>query len=132
MATWETVVALPRFRRFDVQARYSLAISLASILPLAVAAYASFSRYDHGLRVIQFSKAGMFRPGFLACVALAGLLAVTGIVLGFNSAGQRRNDQERKSWAGFFIGMASCCLTIIVFAAFWFLKLPVVVGGPPG
>jgi len=121
-------LAIPRFRRFDVQARYSLIVSLAAIVPLTAAAYAGFSRYDHQLRAISFGKTGMFRPAFLVCIALACLLAATGAALGFNSAGQRRNDQQNKSWTGFFIGMAALSLSIIVLAAFWFLKLPVETG----
>jgi hypothetical protein len=118
-------VGLPSFRRFDVQARYSLPISLLSMVPLALAAYAAFSRYNHQLRAIQYGNTSLFRPAFLACIAAAFLLAAIGAALGFNSAGQRRNQFQSRSWAGFFIGVAGLSLSIIVLAAFWFLRLPV-------
>jgi hypothetical protein len=118
-------VGWPSFRRFDVQARYSLPISLVSALPLALAVFAAAARYDHELRAIQFGSASLFRPAFLACVALAFLFAAVGAALGFNSAGQRRNHLQSRSWAGFFFGMAICSLSIVTLAAFWLLKLPV-------
>jgi hypothetical protein len=123
-------VGLPSFRRFDVQARYSLLISLASIVPLALAAYAAAARYDHQLRAIEFGTKSFFRPAFLACVALSLGLAAIGAALGFNSAGQRRNHLQSWSWMGFFVGMAALSSSVIVLAAFWLLKLPVEVGSP--
>lgn len=125
-------MALPRFRRYDVQARYSLIISVASIVPLAAATYATCQRYDPQLRAIQYANSGVFRPAFLACIAGACLLAVIGAALGFNSAGQRRNTEQRKSWTGFFIGTAALSLSIILFAAYAFLKLPIDVGSTTG
>jgi len=105
---------------------------LASVAPLVAATYAILSRYNPDLRAIQFGKAGMFRPAFLACIALACLLAAVGAGLGINSAGQRRNTEQGKSWTGFFIGVAALSLSIIVFAAFAFLRLPVEIGSTVG
>lgn len=121
-------MGIPRFRRFDVQARYSVIASVGSIVPLAAATFAILSRYNPELQAIQFGKTSMFKPAFLACIALACLLAVAGAGLGINSAGQRRNTEQRKSWIGFFIGAAALSLSIIVFAAFAFLRLSVEIG----
>ena len=125
-------MGLPRFRRYDVQARYSLIASLASVMPLAAAAFAILKRYDPDLQAIQFGKTSMFKPAFLVCIALACLLAVVGAALGLNSAGQRRNNEQRKSWTGFFVGAAALSLSIIVFAAYTFLKLPIETVSPVG
>ncbi len=125
-------MALPRFRRFDVQARYSLIISAASIVPLALAAIAGVMRYDPELRAIRFAKSGAFKPAFLICIALACLLAAIGAAMGFNSAGQRRNTLQRQSWTGFFLGMVALSLSIVVFAGYYFLRLPVEVVAATG
>ena len=122
----------PRFRKYDVQARYSLIISLASIVPLAAAGYSSLTRYDPALRAIQYGDTGFFKPAFLACIGTACLLAAIGASLGLNSAGQRRNTAQRKSWIGFFIGAAVLSASIVVFAAYAFLKLPIQVGSAAG
>ena len=112
-------------RRFDVQARYALWASLAAILPLIVSALASFSRYDSQLHAIKFGSAGFFKPAFFVCLLVTGLLSVMGIALGFNSAGQRRNSEQKKSWLGFFIGTGVLSLAIILFFAYWTLRLQI-------
>ena len=48
-----------------------------------------------------------------------------GIILGVSSAGQRRNEHQKRSWAGFFLGAFVLSLTIITFVGFWQLKLQV-------
>ena len=111
-------MALPSLRKFDVQAKCSFYMSLAAILPLAAAAMASISRYSHQLRAIQYGEAGMFKVGFMFCIGTACALGVVGIVLGFNSAGQRRNKESTKSWMGFFIGTAVLSLAVVLFYAF--------------
>lgn len=121
-------MALPSLRRFDVQARFALYASAASVVPWLAAALGSLSRYDNQLRAIQFGETGMFRAAFLACIGLAGALSCTGILLGFSSAGQRRNKEQGKSWAGFFVGTVVLSLTLILFFAFRILKFEIVVG----
>ena len=81
-------MGLRNLRRYDVQARYSLIISLAAALPLAAAAYGSWSKYDPDLRAIQYGSTGLFKAGFLACIAASAGLSLGGLGLGFSSAGQ--------------------------------------------
>lgn len=118
-------MALPSLRRFDVQARFSLYASAAGALPLVAALIASLSRYNHQLRAIQFGETGKFKLAFLVCIAAAAGLSALGIIFGFSSAGQRRNKEQRKSWAGFFIGAGVLSATFILFAAFRMLKFEV-------
>lgn len=121
-------MAFPSLRRYDVQARFAFYTSLAAVLPFLAALAASFKRYDHQLRAIQFGEGGVFRAAFLVCIALASSLSVLGIVLGFSSAGQRRNKEQGKSWAGFFIGTAVLSVTIVLFFAFRMLKFEIITG----
>lgn len=121
-------MGLPSFRRYDVQARYSLMISLTGVLPLAAAAYVSWTKYDPNLQAIQYGSQGLFKVGFLVCIAAAAALSLGGLGLGFSSAGQRRNNAQAASWLGFFLGSAVLSLSIIVFAAFASLGLEITVG----
>ena len=118
-------MARPSLRRYDVQAKYSVIVSIAAVLPLLAAVFATLSRYQPQLRAIQYGQAGWFKLGFLMCIAAAIFLSVAGAGLGFNSAGQRRNHDQRKSWTGFFIGTGVLSITIIVLSAFWALKLEI-------
>lgn len=121
-------MALPNLRRFDVQARYSLNLSLAALLPLGIAIYACLRNFAFEVREIQYGENSMFLLAFLACIGTAGTLAALGAILGFNSAEQRRNEANKKSWLGFFIGTAVVSLTIIVFAGFYILRLQIPAG----
>ncbi len=121
-------MGLPSFRRYDVQAKYSLMISLTGVIPLAAAAYVSWTKYDPSLRAIQYGSTGLFKVGFLVCIAASAALSLGGLGLGFSSAGQRRNNAQAASWLGFFLGSAVLSLSIIVFAAFASLGLEITVG----
>ncbi len=111
-------MALPNLRKYEDQARFGLMASAAAVVPLLCGAVFSFGKYNHDLRAISYGELGNFKPALLACVGLAGLLSVIGLVLGFNSAGQRRNKNSGQSWTGFFLGVGVLSLAIVLFAAF--------------
>ncbi len=110
-------------RRFDTQARYGLIASFASILPLLCAIFFSFNRYNANLQAIEYGKEGKFKIVFILLILVSVGLSVTGLGLGFNSAGQRRNDEQKKSWMAFFIGAAGLSAAIIILFAFKTLGL---------
>ena len=72
-------MGLSSLRRYDVQAKYSLMVSLTAIVPLAAAAYVSWTKYDPNLRAIQYGSTGLFKVGFLVCVATAAALSLGGL-----------------------------------------------------
>jgi hypothetical protein len=99
--------------------------SLAALLPLATGVFGAVRNLDPSIMKISYSAHGVFMYALLACVALAAALSVTGIALGVNSAGQRRNEKQRQSWLGFFLGAAGLSATIVLLAAFMILRLPI-------
>ena len=114
-------------RRFDVQAKWSLWFSLASVVT-CLGTFALLARnWDGHLSLIKYSADGLYRPVYLACTGLTMLLSVFGLALGFNSAGQRRNDRQKLSWTGFFVGTVVLALAIVFLAAFRYLKQPIAV-----
>lgn len=115
-------MGFPQLRRFDVQAKYSLILSLISILPLLGAAALALRNYDHELGQIVYGATGLFLPLFLACVALSGATGATGFMLGLSSAGQRRNEKPAWSWIGFIVGGTAVTFDIVLLIAYWMLK----------
>jgi hypothetical protein len=95
--------------------------SVASILPLIAVVVVLILRYQPSLGLIVFGNP-LYQPGVMGTVAVAMLLSAVGAALGINSAGQRRNEYQKRSWAGFFLGVLVLSLAIITFAAFWMLK----------
>ena len=116
-------MGLGRLRRYDVKASYACVLSLVSIVPLIAAVTVALLRYDHDLGQIIYGSKGFFLPAFGACVLLSVMPGAIGFVLGWSSAGQRRNDKPTRSWVGFFVGGAVLTFSLILLIAFLMLHL---------
>ncbi|MEK6677662.1 MAG: hypothetical protein AABZ47_18665 [Planctomycetota bacterium] len=114
---------LTNLRRYDVQATYACGLAFFSALPCLAAAILTVQRYHHDLGQIVYGSKGMFLPGLLGCLLASMLLSGIGLLLGLNSAGQRRNDKPKRSWLGFFLGGSILSLNIILLLAFYMLRL---------
>lgn len=114
---------IDKLRRFDVQARVAVVLAVVAAIPAAGALYLEVSRYDRLLGQIVYGSQGRFVPALLGCIAISSALAAAAFLLGLSSAGQRRNDHQRSSWAGFFLGGSVLTVNVILFAAFWMLRL---------
>ena len=112
-----------RFRRFDVQAAYACVLSLVSVVPFCGAAALVLRNWRWDLRQIIYSPEGIYAPVLLACLLLSMLLAALGFLLGWSSAGQRRNEHPARSWIGFFFGGTILTLDMILLIAFFTLRL---------
>lgn len=111
-------------RRFDTQARASWLISLAAVAGVILLALLAWRNLDTEMREIRYSPETLYRPLYLGVCAVTMLLGVTASVLGLNSAGQRRNELQTRSWLGFFVGAAALSLAIILFWTFFQLQQP--------
>jgi amino acid transporter len=119
----EQIVARGSLRRYDTQAKWSLWISLLSVVTLIMLAGLEARNLNSQLKVIAFGKHSPYQWVVLGTVAVTMLLSTVGLLLGVNSAGQRRNELQRRSWAGFFIGTGALSLSFILFVAFWKMKM---------
>ncbi len=116
---------LSHLRRFDVQAQYAAILSIASAIPGLFGLYLVFDRYNAQLRQIIYGAEGRFVVVLGACMVASALLAAVAFALGWNSAGQRRNDRQRRSWFGFFLGGAVLTMDAILMLAFMMLRLKI-------
>ncbi len=114
---------LKQLRLFDVQAKVALLAAVASVVPLLGAVGLVWSRYNHVLGQIVYGAQGRFLPALMACIAMALALGGLGLILGWNSAGQRRNDRQAYSWVGFFLGGTVSTGAFIIALAFFMLRL---------
>ena len=116
-------MALGNLRRYDVQARYAFASALASIVPAIAALWMGWRRFDADLGRIIYGSQGRFMLAFVGCVVLSMAPAALGLVMGWSSAGQRRNDLSRRSWIAFFVGGSVLTLNVVLLIAFFMLRL---------
>ena len=111
-------VAKFSLRRYDVQARFSMILSLVSVVTLVGMVAVIMRRLDTEAWLIHYGKPTQMALYGSALVTLA--LAVSGFGFGLNSVGQRRNDKPQLSWIGFFVGAGVLCLALILLAFFRF------------
>ena len=109
-------------RRFDVQANYAVVLACVSVLPFLGALSLAWRNYRHDLGQIVYGAQGYFVVVFLGCVLLSVLPSGVGFLLGWSSAGQRRNDKPARSWLGFFIGGSVLTFNLILLIAFYMLR----------
>lgn len=110
-------------RRYDVQARYAVALAIIAIVPLLGGVVMLLRNYERELGHVVYGSGGRFVPLFLACLALSGLPGGLAFILGWSSAGQRRNDKPNYSWIGLFVGGSVATGSVILLIAFWMLRL---------
>ncbi len=106
-------------RRYEDQARVSLVAALASAVTFVGLLVLVVRRFS--LQELAVFYGQPTRIAILVATAVTALLAVIGFGLGINSVGQRRNEKQGLSWAGFFVAAAVLVLTICVFT-FFFLR----------
>lgn len=93
-----------------------------SVLPFLGAALLVTLRYEADIGRIVYGDKGLLVPLLLGCLAASILLGGLGFVLGFNSAGQRRNERSTQSWIAFFLGASICTMDLIMLLAFVMLR----------
>ncbi|MCP4592007.1 MAG: hypothetical protein GY842_14830 [bacterium] len=116
-------MASKSIRRYDVQAKVSLIISLLGCVGFAGLIAIMIRQYRFDERLFIYARDGMVQPVFLLGTAITALLGAIGAAIGFSSAGQRRNPMQRRSWVAFFVGTAVVAGAIISLALFWSLSL---------
>lgn len=108
-------------RRYDVQARVSFALVWVAVLPTLVAMWLVWRNYHADIREIVY-RSKSYALALMACIGFGGLIAGIACVLGYNSAGEARNDQSKRSWFAFFLGGGLVTLNIIIFLGFAMLR----------
>lgn len=103
-------------RRYDTQARVSVALSIASCVTLVATAFFTLRYLDWSEYTVYYGP--VRRLLILGAGAATLALSLAALGLGLNSAGQRRNDKPKLSWLGFFIGAGVFSLAIILLFLF--------------
>ncbi len=116
-------MGLSQLRRYDVQARYAFTLAIISVVPFGSAGFMVFRNYQRELGQIVYGEGGSFLPAFAGLVLCSMIPSVLGMLLGWSSAGQRRNDKPARSWTGFFLGGFVLTFDVILLIAFWMLRL---------
>jgi hypothetical protein len=103
-------------RRYDHQAVASIILSGLSIVTMFGLVFLLFRNLNPQEKMIYYAQT--YKLAFLGGTAVTLMLSVAAFGLGLNSVGQRRNDKQRMSWIGFFIGAAVFSLTLVIFFIF--------------
>jgi len=116
-------MGLDRLRRYDIQAGYACWLAVASIAPFLASLWQIYGRYHPLLGRIIYGSKGSFVLAFIGSTAATFGLSGLAFLLGWNSAGQRRNDHSGQSWLGFFLGGTILTFDLVLIVAFYLLRL---------
>jgi hypothetical protein len=105
-----------------------MVLAIVSTLPFLVAAALAVRNYDAKLMQITYGQGGKFVPILITALLLSMAPSFVGFVLGWSSAGRRRNEQPTFSWIGFFVGGFIFTLNFILLIAFWKLRMAIPLG----
>jgi CDP-diglyceride synthetase len=111
-------VAKFSLRRFEDQALASAVLAAGAVLPLLAFLLLMLQNLNKEFIVVYGPNR---RMAILAAAAATLLMSAGAFGFGLNSAGQRRNDRQRLSWAG-FIGGAFVLAITIVGLVFFFMQ----------
>jgi multisubunit Na+/H+ antiporter MnhB subunit len=120
-------MALPNFRLFETQARWSFMLSMVALVGVSVLSYLVFRGFDWQHYFIPYNPGSM---GTLAKMretmifAGGGFVVVVGLLasgMGYSSLGEKRNKLQRASWGGLLLG--SLCSSLACIDLFAWIKL---------
>jgi hypothetical protein len=97
---------------YEMQAKLSVALAIIGGLSTLFGVFCILSRFDYQTFLFTYNPQGKRFLAIGAGLALGLLMGAIGFLVGFNSAGQRLNKQNRLSWTGFFLSAAVIALTI--------------------
>lgn len=118
---------LDSLRKYEVQATYAARLAIVSAIPLVIGLWLTSRNYRSELgQILYGSKKYLLMHHASLLVALG--VSFLALVLGWNSAGQRRNDRQGQSWTGFFVGGTVFTASLILMIAFYMLRLEQRVG----
>jgi hypothetical protein len=117
-------VAKAKLDSYENQALLSVALCVVGAISAAALAFFVLGAYEPDLGV-RFQAGGRRWYAIIAASALALASSAIGLVVGFNSAGQKSNKLNERSWAGFFLNAGVFTAALCVFVFFWLMKLPV-------
>lgn len=100
-------------RRYENQALASLVLGIVSCVTLITQAFLVFRHINISEWTVLYGNVNR-RYMVLCTTAVTLLLGFSALGLGFNSAGQRRNERPRTSWVGFFLGVGVVCLAAVI------------------
>lgn len=110
---------------YEMQAKLSVALAIIGGLSALFAAFCILSRLDYQTFLFTYNPQGKRYLAVMGGLVLGILTGGIGFLVGFNSAGQRLNKQNRLSWTGFFLSAAVITLTISCGILLWGTRNPV-------
>lgn len=107
---------------YESQAQLSVllaAVGGAATLAVLIMIFQVFRWDDLWIPMLQGSRRYY---AILGATGLALIASGIGFLVGFNSAGQKRNTKSSLAWMGFFLNSAVIALAACTFVFFWFFR----------
>ncbi len=107
---------------YETQATWSVILGAVASLAMLAAAAAVLQKFQLDDFEIVLRAGGGRYYAILGAIGLAGAASLIGSLIGFSSAGHKRNKKSNLSWMGFFVNAVVMTLTLCLFVFFWLTK----------
>jgi hypothetical protein len=112
-------------KAYENQARLSIMLGVISAAAALAGAALVAQRFSFEHFWTSYNAKTIRLPMILATILVALVAGAAGVLLGLNSAGQRRNSKSKLSWTGFFLNAGMITLALCVFVFFWITKFDI-------
>jgi asparagine N-glycosylation enzyme membrane subunit Stt3 len=112
--------------QFTYENQAKLSVGLGGLGGLAILGVLALiaKNFHRELPAIIYNPEGKWILVFGLGMLGALVTSAAGLLVGLNSAGQKRNTQTRLSWIGFFVNAGLLTLALIAGLAFYLMRMP--------
>ena len=111
---------------YEKQGKLGISLGVLALLAALAVGGLLARNYKPEIRQIVYGQGSNYILLIIGGLGVALLAAGAGFMLGFNSAGQKRNTQPRLSWTAFFLNAAVIALTLSLALVFYLMKFELI------
>ncbi len=110
---------------YENQAKLSVLLAAVGGVAVVGAAWLLMRNFRAEVKWVVYDATGPYQMIFAATLLVSLMTAGAAFLLGLNSAGQRRNEQSKLSWLGFFLSAGVIALALCAGIFFYFMRQPI-------
>lgn len=111
---------------YEKQGKLGITLGIVAAAAALGVAYLLFRNYEPEVARIVYGEGSNYILIVIGGLGVALIAAGAGFLLGFNSAGQKRNTNSRLSWMAFFLNAAMIAFVLSLAMVFFLMRLQLI------